>query len=430
MIWFLLPLILLFGSISLSSFAISVNRFGLIPAKEEFLRRKSYYCVPLFLRRLFPKEEWDNLFVIISFSKQIARLTYAAATGLLLVIFDHPFSKSLIIFILMIAIALVLDLTFRLLAKLAPKAIMRLMTPFASFFILLFLPLTYPFLKFLRLFSPFIERKERLETKPKLKEKILEIVHESDVSEDLTLLEQKLITSVATFKDRIVREIMVPRIDIFSLPSEESISSAAQKFIEEGYSRIPVYQESVDQMIGVVYYKDLLKIFLNPEEWGDPATTPIEKIAKPLIYTPETKKISTLLTEFRHKQMHMAIVVDEYGGTEGIISIEDILEELVGEIADEYDIDEERLYTPLADGAFLIEARMTVNDIERELGVTIPQAPEYDTLGGYIFHKAGSIPDKGFKIHHDNFDLEVMDSDERSIDTVKLMPPSDKSPSR
>ena len=150
--------------------------------------------------------------------------------------------------------------------------------------------------------------------------------------------------------------------------------------------------------------------------------TPIEKIAKPILYTPETKKISSLLQEFRSKQIHLAIVVDEYGGTEGIVTIEDILEELVGEIADEYDIAEEVLFTPLPDGGWIVDAKMSIIDIEEELGVKIPQGPEYDTIGGYIFHRAGAIPLKGWRIHHDEFDLEVLSSSERSIEKIRITP--------
>jgi len=129
------------------------------------------------------------------------------------------------------------------------------------------------------------------------------------------------------------------------------------------------------------------------------------------------------LQEFRNKQIHLAIVVDEYGGTEGIVTIEDILEELVGEIADEHDVlEEEQLYSPAADGGYIVDAKMTILDIEKVLGITIPTSPEYDTIGGYVFHRAGTIPSKGWKIHNDNFDLEVLSSSERVIDQVLITP--------
>ena len=120
------------------------------------------------------------------------------------------------------------------------------------------------------------------------------------------------------------------------------------------------------------------------------------------------------------KQIHLAIVVDEWGGTEGVVTIEDILEELVGEIADEYDVEHQELYTAIPDGGFVVDAKMSIIDIREELGVKIPQGPEYDTIGGYIFHRAGSIPSKGWKIHHDDFDLEVLSSSERSLNKIRI----------
>ena len=147
---------------------------------------------------------------------------------------------------------------------------------------------------------------------------------------------------------------------------------------------------------------------------------------KPVVYTPETKKISVLLQEFRRRKNHLAIVVDEYWGTEGIVTIEDILEELVGEIEDEYDIQQTDLIASSAGGGWIIDAKMGIIDIEEEIGIQIPQGPEYDTIGGFVFHKAGSIPSKGWKIHLDEFDLDVVSSDERSINKIKITPHKNK----
>ena len=219
---------------------------------------------------------------------------------------------------------------------------------------------------------------------------------------------------------------MVPRIDMFTLSVNQTVHEAAQKFVSEGYSRIPVYKESVDMIIGVLLYKDVMTYYLNSIDKKDRSLleTPLEKLVKPILYTPETKKISVLLQEFRSQQIHLAIVVDEYGGTEGIVTIEDILEELVGEIADEYDvIEEEKLYTPHPDGGWVVDGKMTILDLEKETEILIPTNPEYDTIGGYIFHCAGTIPSKGWKIHNDNFDLEVINSSERMIDKVLIIPP-------
>lgn len=256
------------------------------------------------------------------------------------------------------------------------------------------------------------------------KKEIIDLIGEAKLSPDFTKADKQLVESVLTFKERICREVMVPRVDLFSLSSDTMIKEAALLIDKEGYSRIPIWKNSVDNIIGIVMYKDIIRKYMEFEASGnDPKIleAPIETICKNVLYTPETKKISNLLLEFRKKQSHIAIVVDEYGGTEGIVTIEDILEEIVGEIADEYD-DEEDLYTSQGDGSFVVDARMTILDVDEELGVQIPEEGEYDTIGGYIFHTAGAIPPKGFTIHQDTFELEVIASDERRVKKVRLKP--------
>jgi CBS domain containing-hemolysin-like protein len=299
----------------------------------------------------------------------------------------------------------------------------KVAVPIVSPLLFIFWPLATVFYRFFKRVFPAQETQEI--TSLRMRDKILEILQDPEFAPYLDLHHQKLILSLVSFKEKIAREIMVPRIDMFALSSETTLKEAAKSFLSEGYSRIPVYQESVDNIIGVVYYKDILTHYMKCTEEKQPQhqlNKPIVHLVKSIVYTPETKPISTLLQEFRNKQIHMAIVVDEYGGTEGIVTIEDILEELVGEIADEYDREEEALYTPLPTGGWIIDAKMGIIDIEEELGVKIPESPEYDTLGGYIFHKAGTIPLKGWRLHHDEFDIEVLSSDERSIDKVRIIP--------
>ena len=216
----------------------------------------------------------------------------------------------------------------------------------------------------------------------------------------------------------------MPRVDVFSLSSDTSIKEAAKILENEGYSRTPVYTDTVDNIVGVLMYKDILSKNQEFEEKGNDNSiieAPIETIQKNVLYTPETKKISQLLQEFRKKQVHLAIVVDEYGGTEGIVTIEDILEEIVGDIADEYD-EEEALFFPQPDGSWIVDPRMSILDAEEQLGLTIPQEGEYDSIGGYIYHCAGSIPTKGFIIHRDEFEIEILRSNDRTIEKVRIKP--------
>ncbi|NDD59584.1 MAG: HlyC/CorC family transporter, partial [Chlamydiae bacterium] len=333
------------------------------------------------------------------------------------------------IFILIISIIVVIGLTFDFIGNLfgssQPMMALKLFYPIASIFLTIFCPITFALLKIQKMIFAKDKDGTPLPSPYKIKDKLLELVLESDLQHELSPQEKRLMLSVASFKDRIAREIMVPRVNVVILPSESSIHDAAVCFAQEGYSRIPVYKKSTDNIIGVLLYKDLLRFYLQmqDEKTGSFTETSIEHLLKPILYTPETKKISNLLQEFRSKQIHLAIVVDEYGGTEGVVTIEDILEELVGEIADEYDdAQEELLFKPYPQGGWIVDAKMSIIDIEKELGVLIPHSPEYDTLGGYIFHRAGAIPTKGWRIHHENFDLEILKSSERLIEKVRIIP--------
>jgi CBS domain containing-hemolysin-like protein len=269
----------------------------------------------------------------------------------------------------------------------------------------------------MKMLQAFFPESQKQLSAPSIRDKILEVLYESELSAHLDPQERKLILSVANFKERNVREVMVPRIDVTCISEDATIQEAAEIFLKERYSRLPVYHDNIDHIVGVLLYKDVLSAYAHSKKEDTSLS-----LIKPVVYTPETKKISQLLQEFRSKQIHLAIVVDEYGGTEGIITIEDILEELVGEIADEDDVDQEVLYSVLPSGGWIVDARMGILDIEKELAIQIPQSPEYDTLGGYIYHRAGAIPAKGWRLHHDDFDLEILSSDERSIEKVRIMP--------
>ncbi|MGH2639251.1 MAG: hemolysin family protein, partial [Rhabdochlamydiaceae bacterium] len=321
---------------------------------------------------------------------------------------------------IIIILSLIADLIFKFFATATPSLAFKTLAPLASVFLTFFAPLTALIFRMLSSFFP--GRSKSASDEDSIRDKILEVLYESELSARLDPQERKLILSVANFKERSVREVMVPRINVISLTEEITLAEAAKIFLQERYSRLPVYHDNIDHIVGILLYKDVLSAFAN-----SPPSDTIRALIKPVLYTPETKKISILLQEFRSKQIHLAIVVDEYGGTEGIITIEDILEELVGEIADEDDTDQEVLFSTLPSGGWVIDARMTILDIEKELSIRLPTSPEYDTLGGYIYHRAGAIPSRGWRLHHDDFDLEILSSDERSIEKVKIIPHASES---
>ncbi len=415
--YLLLPIIFLLGASAITGLSKSLHLLGRIQSKKEFQKKPHFFFTYRLVKKLFPKNPWDNLFYLLSCTKHFLHLLYAIS----FLLYFAPI--SLVGICLLLAIALVCDAFFHLIVQLSPPFFLRLTTPIASFFLLLFSPVTFLLLKIQKSLLKGKEEEIFRISKGRIKDKILELAFESELSDYLEPFDKRIISALASMQGRIAREIMVPRIDIFSLSVNQTVHEAAQKFISEGYSRIPVYKENVDEIVGVLLYKDVIEYYFKSIEKNEqsPLETPLKNLIKPVLYSPETKKISTLLQEFRNEQIHLAIIVDEYGGTEGVVTIEDILEELVGEIVDEHDIiEEEKNYHPHPDGGWVVDGKMTIVDIEKELGVVIPTSPEYDTIGGYLFHRAGTIPTKGWKIHSDNFDLEVLESSDRSIEKVFL----------
>ncbi len=423
-----IPLTFLIGSAVLTAHTCALHLLGRIQCKREFQKRPFFYFFFSLVERLFPKGKWDSLHYLLRCTR-IAFYTLFAITSsyYALYIFDMRIeglkaSSAIAVTMIVVFIGLSVEFLLRLGTHFIPLPILRTSTPLAHIFLLSFFPFSFFFCKLHQL---LLQRGNISHPFSNVKDTILELVDESQLSHLLDPPDLRLITSMASFRDRIVREIMVPRVDIFCLSVDQTVHEAAQKFLSEGYSRIPVYKKTMDHIEGVLLYKDVIEYYFMSIERKEssPLETPLKKLIKPVLYTPETKKISNLLQEIRQQQIHLAIVVDEYGGTEGIVTIEDILEELVGEIADEHDVvEEETVYRPHPAGGWVVDPKMTILDIEKKLGVAIPQSPEYETLGGFVLHKAGSIPDKGWKIHSDHFDLEVLDSSERSLEAIVLIP--------
>ena len=181
--------------------------------------------------------------------------------------------------------------------------------------------------------------------------------------------------------------------------------------IESGHSRIPVYSENIDHIVGILYAKDLLPLWLNGTEEFD-----LEAICREPFFVPETKRINDLLNELRAKKSHLAVIVDEYGGTAGIVTIEDIIEEIIGEIRDEHDVEEE-LFLPQEDGSVLINARANLDDFEEHFGVQLPREG-YDTLGGFIIHLMGKVPRKGEEITYEGLRMRIQGGDPKRITRV------------
>ncbi|NVN90967.1 MAG: HlyC/CorC family transporter [Desulfuromonadales bacterium] len=223
--------------------------------------------------------------------------------------------------------------------------------------------------------------------------------------------ESEMIRSIFSLRSTVVREVMVPRIDMACVSVEASIREFLETILACGHSRIPVYENSVDNVIGLLYAKDLLKYWGLPED-----QIRIRTIMRPPYFIPETKNLEQLLQEFKSKHVHLAIVIDEYGGTSGLITIEDLLEQIVGDIQDEHDR-EEALFTVNDNGSITADARMPIEDLEEQFGIEI-ERDQFDTVGGLIFHLTGRIAATDDIVENRQLRITILDADERKIKKV------------
>jgi CBS domain containing-hemolysin-like protein len=434
---FFLSIFFLVGSFFLTAEISSLNTLSKKDAVEELKADTKLFYYRLFHIKIFPEKKFEGLFFSSVVAQNFAKFCFAACSTLFITqtemyrdLFFESYENSLIqwFWLLLIFITLILfsfligDYFPRLFGTRSPKVALKLSGPINTIFQFMVFPITYVFLKLRESISHAVYLDHSHKPSSQVKQEIIEIIEGASLGPTIDIHDKKLIEAVLSFRERIAREVMVPRVDLFCLPAETSIKEAAKILQTQGYSRTPVYKNTVDNIVGVLMYKDLLSKYMEYEREGnDPKIleAPIESIQKNILYTPETKKLSNLLQEFRKKQVHLAIVVDEYGGTEGIVTIEDILEEIVGDISDEYD-NEEELYRTMPDGSWIVDARMNILDIEEQMDINIPQESDYDTLGGYIYQIAGTIPTRGFVIHHDNFELEVLSCTDRVVEKVRI----------
>jgi CBS domain containing-hemolysin-like protein len=225
--------------------------------------------------------------------------------------------------------------------------------------------------------------------------------------------QKEMIRGVVELSETTVKEVMVSRIDTVFLSVEAGPGEILERISGSGHSRFPVYRETIDNVIGVLYVKDILRTLVQKEELL------IEKLLKKPFFVPGSKHIDDLLRELRRRRVHIAVVVDEYGGVSGIVCMEDIIEEIVGDIQDEFDNEREDILK-LGQGSYLCDARVNLEDLSDELGVKLP-VDEFDTLGGFVFDLFGKIPVKYEKVAFEGNDFIIQDVDGHKINTVKVV---------
>lgn len=263
--------------------------------------------------------------------------------------------------------------------------------------------------------SGFIERVSRFVTgrKRTTEQDINDFIEASEEEGLVNGDESEMIRSIFSLGTTIVREVMVTRTEMACVTVDATVRELLDTIISCGHSRIPVYEDSIDNIVGLLYAKDLLK------QWGtDESSFSVRDIMRPPYFIPESKNLEQLLQEFKHKRVHLAIVIDEYGGTSGLITIEDLLEEIVGDIQDEHDR-EEPLLTVNPDGSITADGRLPVEELEEHFSIQI-ERDNFDSVGGLAFHLTGKIPSIGETIEGAGLCLKIVDADLRRVKKVAV----------
>jgi magnesium and cobalt transporter len=250
---------------------------------------------------------------------------------------------------------------------------------------------------------------------PQNRQELLELLREAHANEVLDIEALSIIEGALQVSDMQVRDIMIPRSQMITIRSSQSPREFLPEVIEAAHSRFPVTGESLDDVLGILLAKDLLPLLLeeNTERFN------IKEILRPATCVPESKRLNVLLKEFRATRNHMAIVIDEYGGVSGLVTIEDVLEQIVGDIEDEHDIDEDSQIKPLHSGDFLVKGLTPIEDFNEHFGTAFPDE-EFDTVGGLVMNAFGHLPRRNEVVELDGFRVRVLNSDSRRVHLLRV----------
>ena len=286
----------------------------------------------------------------------------------------------------------------------------------------------WPLVKVLNVFDEIVRRlagvsigDEPETAAEKVGEEILSMVAEGTAEGAVDEEQQKMIEGVISFRDLQVGQIMTPRTEISAVEVNTPVLEARDRILKDGLSRVPVYEGTLDNIVGILYAKDLLQ-FLNVAggSAGDDAQMELRRLIHPPLFVPRTKPLRDLLREFRIQQVHMAVVLDEYGGTSGLVTTEDIVEEIVGSIADEYERPAPEELKRIGEHAVEVDARMNVSELNSALGLALPEDGDFQTIGGFVVATLGVIPLKGEALRHEGSTITVLDAEPRRIKKLRL----------
>ena len=356
------------------------------------------------------------LFVIAS----VFSISVYFSTGKLESLFglEVPYLEVILLAVSIILLCSVSDLLAKLLLPRCDLLIIKVTIPVMLVFARIILAPLAPLFRLLnRKMEKIMEDAPDPEDKASLEDEILDMM-EDEPDGQLEEGEKRMIRGIFDLQDMSVKEIMTPRVDMIAIPLSSSIEEARNTFVSSGHSRIPVYGRSIDEIRGIIYAKDFLAVPPEKKSLAGMIHTPI--------FIPETKAVDELLEEIKRTRNHFAVIIDEYGGTSGVVTFEDIIEEIVGDVRDEYDSAEDAMEKPqlMPDGSVLLEARTPVSDVNEILDIEIPDSEHADTIGGYICAELGRIPEIG-EVYSARglFKAEIVKADKRKILKLKLTVP-------
>ncbi len=328
-----------------------------------------------------------------------------------------PYVQAIVVAVGIILLSSASDLLAKLLLPRFDLAFIRHTMPGLLIFTEIILAPLSPLLKLLNNKVEALVEDAKPEDKASLEDEILDMM-EDEPDGELEEGEKRMIRGIFDLSDMSVKEIMTPRVDVVAIPLSSSLEDAKKVIVSTGHSRIPVYGRSIDEIRGIIYAKDFLSVSADKKSLAGMIHTPI--------FIPETKAVDELLEEIKRSRNHFAVIIDEYGGTSGIVTFEDIIEEIVGDVRDEYDTAEDATEKPqlMPDGSVLLEARTPVSDVNEILDIEIPDSEHADTIGGYICAELGRIPEEGETFSAPGlFDAVVVKADKRKIQKLKLTVP-------
>jgi len=411
------------GSSGSDTFWIVLAAFsGLLYLIFDALRSFALQVSPVALRRLSGEAEerggWQlydarNFQLVTGALLQISLVVAFGATVLALEIERSVIDAFFVAALIWSAVIMIWKFVLAFIPEDMSEMLLRRMIPLTHFFYYVFWPMLFP----LRQLFERLERQREVADEDEEEEVTDEEVQAYiDVGEEEGILEAsegKLLQSIVDFGDRVARELMTPRIDVQAFDAKQPLTELARMFSESKYSRIPIYTESIDQISGIVHIKDIFDAVLKGEQRS------IAELARPPYFVSETKMVSELLREFQSEHLQVAVVVDEYGGTAGLITIEDIVEEIVGEISDEHE-DEEATIVDLGDGRYLVSGLLRIDALEEMLDATLTGG-DYETVAGMIFTTLGRIPKVGAIVAKNGWLFEVDRADRRRIYRVRVV---------